>query len=312
MNELGTDELGIAGCITLLVSNGYRVIRPLEQRSSYANRTKPEAGLVKVAIVDTETTGLDFWSDYMIEAAVLVVEFLPETGEVFDVIATYSGLEESPIGVPVEAAAVNGISESEIQGRRFDDERVAEVLAGVSLVIAHNAEFDRPFLEERFPVFATLPWACSQKGIWWQGEGMGGAKLEYLCYRAGYHYAAHRAINDCRALLELLATPLPKSGRSALQVLWDGAKESFFEVRFALPPRSDVIPQAKNFGARWNAKLKRWCIRSSNINLQPKLDNVTKLTQGLASVDSVRVIESSAIDRFSMRDGIDVTQRYFG
>jgi len=307
MNEVcvGTEDL--AACSKALTLQGFRVIRPLQERTSYSQRTKPESGLVKVAIVDTETTGLDFWSDYMIEAAILVVEYLPDTGEVFDVVATYSGLEDSPIGIPEEAAAVNGITESEIAGQRFDDARVTEILADVALVIAHNAEFDRPFLEERFPVFETLPWACSQKGVWWQGEGMGGAKLEYLCYRAGFHYAAHRAINDCRALLELLATPLPKSGHPALQTLWSGAQESFFELRFRLPARSPQIELAKKIGASWNTSLRRWVVRCAPPMLRSKIRGVRALTNDSNPTVDLRIIEWTARDRFSKRDGRDVT-----
>ena len=52
--------------------------------------------------------------------------------------------------------------------------------SGVSLVIAYNAGFDRPFLELRFGVFASLPWGCSYRDVPWKDFGHASASLEFL------------------------------------------------------------------------------------------------------------------------------------
>ncbi len=67
------------------------------------------------------------------------------------------------------------------------------------LVIAHNAGFDRRFLEKLAPGFALKAWACSQSQIDWEGEGIEGTRLSYLVAGAGYFYDKHRAVNDCLA-----------------------------------------------------------------------------------------------------------------
>ena len=41
------------------------------------------------------------------------------------------------------------------------------------LVIAHNAAFDRPFLERRLPIFAEKHWACSRFDVDWKASGIG-------------------------------------------------------------------------------------------------------------------------------------------
>jgi DNA polymerase III subunit epsilon len=46
------------------------------------------------------------------------------------------------------------------------------------LVIAHNADFDRRFLERRVPAFATKHWACSRSDIDWKAEGIRSSALE--------------------------------------------------------------------------------------------------------------------------------------
>jgi hypothetical protein len=87
----------------------------------------------------------------------------------------------------------------------------------VVLVIAHNADFDRRFLERRLPVFATKHWACSRFDIDWKAEGIRSSALEFVAYSLGFFHEGHRAAIDCRATLHPLAQPLPGSGRLALE-----------------------------------------------------------------------------------------------
>jgi len=78
--------------------------------------------------------------------------------------------------------------------------RLDDFLEDITLVVAHNAKFDRMFMEKRFPIFETLPWACSFAQVDWPGEGVGSAKLEYIAYQYGLFYGAHRADVDCFCL----------------------------------------------------------------------------------------------------------------
>ena len=80
------------------------------------------------------------------------------------------------------------------------------MVASADLVIAHNANFDRRFLERLHPVFATKPWACSMSDMDWRAEGNESSKLEYLAYRAGFFYTGHSALMDCFAGIELMTT----------------------------------------------------------------------------------------------------------
>jgi DNA polymerase-3 subunit epsilon len=42
-----------------------------------------------------------------------------------------------------------------VAGQRIDDRAVIDLLSRVVLVIAHNADFDRRFLEKRLPAFTS-------------------------------------------------------------------------------------------------------------------------------------------------------------
>jgi len=106
------------------------------------------AGTVRrAAIVDTETTGMDPKTDQVLEIGIVVFEYAAETGQVGPVVGCLSALEDPGRPIPPESTAIHGITDDMVKGQRFDDAAVASLLDGVALVIAHNATFDRPFLE---------------------------------------------------------------------------------------------------------------------------------------------------------------------
>ena len=130
-------------------------------------------------------------------------------------------------------------------------------MASVVLVIAHNASFDRVFVEQRFPIFATKAWACSFKEIAWSDEGIGSAKLEFLAYHYGFHFTGHRASTDCHALLEVLQQVLPASGKKAMQTLLQHARIPDIKVS-ALGSPFESKDLLRDPGYRWNAEKKVW------------------------------------------------------
>jgi len=125
---------------------------------------------------------------------------------------------------PLEITKITGITDQMLAGRRIDDRAVNDLLDRVVLVIAHNADFDRPFLEKRLPVFATKHWACSRSDINWKAEGIRSSALEFVGYSLGFFHDGHRAASDCRATLHALAQRLPGTGRLALQALLEQAR----------------------------------------------------------------------------------------
>jgi DNA polymerase-3 subunit epsilon len=75
-----------------------------------------------------------------------------------------------------------------VAGHRFDDRAVNDLLSRVVLVIAHNADFDRRFLEKRLPVFLAKHWACSRFDIDWKAEGIRSSALEFVAYSSRYQH----------------------------------------------------------------------------------------------------------------------------
>ena len=134
----------------------YRVLRRLKPRREFGHKRQGE--IAKVLILDTETTGLDSSRDRIIELALILVDVDKATGLPLQVQEVFDELEDPGRPIPAEATRVTGITDAMVAGKRLDDARIAELMKGVDLVIAHNARFDRGFVEARLPAFAHLPY----------------------------------------------------------------------------------------------------------------------------------------------------------
>ena len=303
----------------------YRVLRRLDTSIEYPALAGP--GVSRAAILDTETTGMEFGTDKLIELGIVVFEYARESGAVGRVLGTYDGLEDPGMAIPPASTAIHGITDEMVAGQRLDEAAVKRLMDGVALVIAHNAGFDRKFVEERFPWFASLPWACSFREIAWDGAGIGSAKLEYLAYQYGFFYDGHRAEVDCRALLEILRRPLQgmwgarpdTSGgvgtqpslfarvadtsrpATALKVLLDRAREPTYRVWATGSPfeTKDVL-RARQY--RWDADARCWWREMAAEDLEAELAWLKTAVYGGRST-SVEVDVLDAKVRYSGRAG---------
>ena len=248
-----------------LAQANYKVIRPLEIRSAYSDDPAPEK-LITVAVLDTETTGISHARDKVIELGIVVVEICPLTGQAYRITKVFNELEDPGMPIPEESTKVHHITDEMVAGKRIDDAEVESLLASVSLIVAHNAGFDRVFVEQRFPIFASKPWACSFQQIPWSAEGFGSAKLEFLAYQSGFHYTGHRASTDCYALLEVLQQTLPVSNKKAMQVLLENARQPDIRVS-ALGSPFESKDLLRERGYRWNAEQRVWARNVPNTRL---------------------------------------------
>jgi DNA polymerase-3 subunit epsilon len=103
----------------------------------------------RLMLFDTETTGLNFSRDEIIEFAAVVVE--RQNGEIV-VTQEYDQLITLAPGstVPPEIERLTGISNQDILERGIPKEQlcldIAQMIAGNTLILAYNAHFDLSFL----------------------------------------------------------------------------------------------------------------------------------------------------------------------
>ena len=305
-----TDETALEAMAQRLEQNpDFRVLRRLVPISDFGPRplstdaTGALAPSHRVIVLDTETTGLSHQADKIIELAMLMVNVDSVTGLPFGTVALYEGFEDPGMPIPAIAKEVTGITDEMVRGMRLDDEAVAQMLAQADLIVAHNAGFDRPFVEARFPDFASKAWGCSFKDVDWKSVGATSLKLGALAADHGWFFDAHRAQVDCHALLQILARPLGSSGLTGLgQLITAGSQPSYKLSATGSPFESkDAL---KGRGYRWDGEAKVWsCTLSDDTALEQELEWLAEAVYGgrAATVDIERL---DGHTRYSVRRGM--------
>lgn len=214
---------------------------------------------VRAIYLDVEATGLRVGVDEVIELAMLPFDYERDSGKVTAIHhqAAFNALREPSIEISPEATAVNGISNEDVEGQVIDGATVDELVKSASLIIAHNASFDRPMVESIWPVFKKMAWACSYRDVNWREQGFSGSSLEYLGMKFGWFFDGHRALADCEAGVALLAETLPVSDTRVLAQLRQNAMTDTYRIPAKGAP-FEKKDDLKERGYRWNAEKKVW------------------------------------------------------
>lgn len=238
-------------------SGRYHVLKRFQRRASYTVATPGPTGELRRGVyLDVETTGLER-TDKIIELALVTFEF-DAAGTIYRVLDEFDEFEDPGRAISQEITDLTGITADDVRGKRLSEDLVFSIVEPADLIIAHNASFDRPFVEARLPVFEKKAWACSVSDIEWRRHGFSGRNLEYLAMKRGFVFEGHRAINDCLAGVELLALPLPLvGGPPTLAGLLVNSSRSSVRL-WAIDSPFDSKDRLKSRAYRWNAAAKTW------------------------------------------------------
>lgn len=161
---------------------------------------------LKACIADVETTGLNNATDEVIELGLVLFEFDRFSGEIYSVVEEYTGLRDPGRPIPEGATQAHGLTWDDVRGKVLDDDVVRRIFGRSTMMIAHNARFDRAFVERLYPEARRLPWMCSMNDVSWRTKGFPSRGLQELLTRHSIvAEAAHRALDDARNTLRLLA-----------------------------------------------------------------------------------------------------------
>src|SRR5215468_5150229 len=234
---------------SLVESGDYRVSSRLEPQAEY--HPSDSTPKLVAAVVDVETTGTIPDGDEIIELGICPFEYDRQSGRIYRVLGCWEWFENPGFSIPAEIVKITGTTDEMVAGQRIEGRAVDDLLNRVVLVIAHNADFDRRFLERRLPTLAAKHWACSRGDVDWKAEGIRSSALEFVAYSLGFFHDGHRAASDCRATVHALAQRLPGSERLALQALLEQARLPSWRLwaRDAAIEKKDVL---KARGYAWS------------------------------------------------------------
>jgi DNA polymerase-3 subunit epsilon len=211
----------------------------------------------RVLIVDLETNGVDATNDDIVEMGGVLYSISNET-----TLASFSWLVKAPHndafpinGIPFEAIEEHGINPEDA------NKRLDAWLQRGDVIVAHNALFERGFIEPRCATATTKPWVCTQDDVDWPRKSPD-QKLTSIMLAHGLGVShAHRALTDCEMIARLFdrSAELMMPTRTLLErAMRPKALFAMVSPRFD----ADKNAQAKAAGFRWDAIVpKRWARR---------------------------------------------------
>jgi DNA polymerase III subunit epsilon len=294
-------ELNLAAMADALAKTGdYRVLRRLVPRTAF---TPSNGEITKTGVlIDVETTGLDPRKDEIIELGMVKFDYFSD-GRVAGLRDVFASFNEPTESITPEISALTGITNEMVAGQKIDNAAVSSFVADAVIVIAHNAGFDRKFVERYWPMFQHKAWGCSATEVEWRKFGFEGSRLGYLLNGAGFFHQAHRAVDDCHAMLEILAFEIPAIEKSALAVLLEHARRKTMRVWAEQSP-FELKDTLKRRGYRWSdgadGRPRSWYIDIDEVKLpaeiaflkneiyrsdvEPRLETLTAFTRFSARI----------------------------
>lgn len=284
----------------------FRVLRVFNPEEIMLRPEQVPEDAGRFIVADVEGTGTDANADHICEVGMVEVAYCKMTGYLYGATRVFDELEDPGVPIPAEASAVNHITDDMVAGRHIDDEEVNAMVEKADFIVCHNASYDRPMLERRFPVFAGKAFACSLKQVPWAQAGVASAKQEFIAQVVmRFFYEAHRADSDCLALVKILNTPLPglendtpfqrlvEKYRNPELRIW--AVEAPFEAKDSLYKRGYAWSDGKTPGTEkaWNRAVPA---ADFHAELAWLYENVYRKRQYGVAVDSV-----TEFNRFSSR-----------
>ena len=286
----------------LTASGDYRVLRRFSPRARYGD-PPPGATTRWGLYVDVETTGLDTATAEIIEFAAVPFEYDVHTGRVFAVGNPYAGFEEPHAEIPADVVALTGITPEMVRGHRLDDAAIEALSDLAGVVIAHNAAFDRKIVERRLPCFAGKAWACSHAEVPWHEHGCRGSKLDYILFqRCAEYFGGHRATDDCRVGIHVLATLLP-DGTPPLRLLLESARRPTIRIWATGSPiavKDQLKARRYRFRPRDADRDAVWYLDCRPDDVEAELAWLDQIAYGRRG-SGWELTELTAVDRYSSR-----------
>lgn len=231
-----------------------RVLHRLNVRAGPTGEGDDATTRVGVA-VDVETTSTIIELGSVIELAVRGFRY-DRNGVITHIDDVRTWLEDPSVPLTLETTAITGLTDADVAGRSIDEPAATSLLRSASIVVAHHAGFDRPYVEGRLEGARGLAWACTFRQVDWRSRGFDGRTLGYLLQQAGFFHRGHRAAADVDALIQLLRHRFD-DGTTVLAELIGNAERPGWIVR-AEGAGFSVKDALKARGYRWDPDRRVW------------------------------------------------------
>lgn len=232
-----------------------RVLRRLDIREGPTGEGDDRNSRLAV-VVDVETTSAMVEHGAVIELSIRGIRYDRE-GIITHIGDIHSWREDPGVRLTPDTTAITGLVDGDLAGQCIDDALAISLLRSASIVIAHNAAFDRPFVERRLEGACGLDWACSYRQVDWRVRGFDGLGLGYLLHQAGYFFEkGHRADVDVDALVQLLRHRFDDGTTVLAEILHKSSTPGWIVKAQGAGFGARSVLKAR--GYRWDSRRKVW------------------------------------------------------
>lgn len=235
---------------------GEVVIAPLTPYQKSIKNVQHDRDIL-CCVLDVETTHLRPDQGEVIQIAVLPFFCNPETGDITGTMPASVKFQEPKVPLTPETQELTGITPDQVKGHEIDWVKVAGLLSKCSLIVAHNASFDRKWIMaemQRANVEPpTTPWACTLSDADWPTSKYPARSLAVLCAWNGFRYNSHDAEADTQALLRLIELT------QLMPNLLNASSRSTFRV-FAAGSQMSENQLLKDRSYRWDGEARCWWV----------------------------------------------------
>lgn len=158
-----------------------------------------------ICVLDTETTGLDPTKGKVLEVAVVL--FHIPSRSILTHAATLCSADENP-AYEVNRIEVESLKNMPAEIEEKSLQLIADIMAKADVLVAHNAEFDRKWIEtvpRLYQVAKHKKWICTKNDVVWPVRKGIALSLIAICVDLGVPVVnTHRALADCLLLINAL------------------------------------------------------------------------------------------------------------
>ena len=247
---------------------------------------------INVCFLDTETTGLKKDSDQIIEIALRLLKIDKTTGEILSIENSYESFNDVDTVLDSNITLITGITNAMIKDKIIDWSVVGEIFENSDIIIAHNARFDRGFLDRYLTLSKEKVWACTHKDIDWLQRGFVKTSLELLSIWHGFYYDSHRAMNDVDALIHLVTHPSYEDNPPVIELIKNSNKLQYKVVAVNSPFETKDLLRSNFY--RWNPDIRAWWKMIDEEDVEIEREWLTKnIYNGycLATIEQLSIVD---------------------
>ena len=255
---------------TLKKVNGQITLK--QCKSTFPELLIAKGETLNITFLDTETTGTNRLNDEVIEIAIKKIEFEKDSGKIIKIISQYESFNEPNQEISDKITKLTGIDNKTVKNKCIDWELIDSVLKDTDIIVAHNAKFDRAFVDRYSSISSSKIWGCTINDIDWFEKGFSSQKQELLCYWHGFYFEAHRAMNDVDALIQLLIHPHYGKNRPILELIKNARQIRNKVLGSNFPYNEQKKDKIKGDGYKWSTIDKIWYkeVDKNNLILEKK------------------------------------------